>query len=69
MEIQEASENQVAKLNSYYLHSKKLIECMIKMDLPEVKAEAKIDFVSLVSDLMPAGNPTYLGVLRCTTIA
>ncbi|WP_157580875.1 hypothetical protein [Segetibacter koreensis] len=37
---------------------------MIKMDLAQVKAEAKMDFVSLVSDLMPAGNPTYLGVIK-----
>ncbi|WP_157580404.1 hypothetical protein [Segetibacter koreensis] len=37
---------------------------MIKMDVPEVKAEAKMDFVSLVSDLMPGGNPTYLEVIK-----
>src|SRR4051812_31257037 len=64
MEIQEASENHLSRTNRFCQHSKKLIECVIKMDLAEAKAEAKMDFIDLVGDLMPEGKPTYLDVIK-----
>lgn len=64
MEIQKASDNRVAKVNPYNQHSQKLIQCLIKMDLPEAKSEAKMEFVSLVSDLMPAGIPAFLSMIK-----
>ena len=34
------------------------------MDLPEAKAEAKMEFIELVSDHMPGGSPAYLDVIK-----
>lgn len=34
------------------------------MDFPETKPEAKMEFVSLVSDLMPAGNPSFISMIK-----
>src|SRR4051794_36752898 len=64
METQEVSENQAAKMCPYSQHSRKLIECVIEMELPQTKADAKMDFITLVSDLMPGGKPTYLEVIK-----
>jgi len=64
MEIQKASDNQVAKVNPYNQHSQKLIQCLIKMDFPETKLEAKMEFVGLVGDLMPAGIPAFLSMIK-----
>lgn len=38
------------------------------MDFPETKAEAKMEFVSLVSDLMPAGIPAFLTMVKFAMI-
>jgi hypothetical protein len=55
-------------MNPYRQHSQRLIQCLIKMDLPEVKVEAKMDFVSLVSVLTPGGIPSFLEVIKYPTI-
>jgi len=34
------------------------------MDFPETKSEAKMEFVGLVVDLMPAGIPAFLSMIR-----
>lgn len=34
------------------------------MDVQETKSEAKVEFVSMVSDLMPAGNPAFLSMIK-----
>lgn len=34
------------------------------MDLPQTKSEAKMEFVGIISELMPAGNPTFLDVIK-----
>ncbi len=64
MEIQKASGNQVAKRNPYSQHSQKLIQCLIKMDLPETKSDAKMEFVGIISELMPGGNASHLEVIK-----
>src|SRR4051812_29053217 len=64
MEVQKARENHVAKTIPYSQHSQKLIQCLISMDLPEKKSEAKMEFLTLTSNLMPGGNPTYLDVIK-----
>jgi hypothetical protein len=51
-------------VNPYAQHSQKLIQCLIKLDLPETKVDAKMEFLSLTSILMPAGNPTYLDMIK-----
>ena len=38
------------------------------MDFPETKSEAKMEFVSLVSDLMPAGIPAFLTMVKFAMI-
>src|SRR4051812_4913807 len=64
MEVQKAPENQVAKAKPYSQHSQKLIQCLISMDVPERKSEAKMELITLTSNLMPGGNPTYLDVIK-----
>lgn len=34
------------------------------MDVQETKSDAKVEFVSMVSDLMPAGNPAFLAMIK-----
>ena len=34
------------------------------MDVQETKSDAKVEFVSMVSDLMPAGNPAFLSMIK-----
>jgi len=34
------------------------------MDLPETKSEAKMEYLALVSDLMPAGIPAFLSIIK-----
>ncbi len=34
------------------------------MDFPETKSEAKMEFVGLVSDLLPAGIPKFLSMIK-----
>ena len=48
--------------------SQKLRECLIKMEHPETKSDAKMGLSLLVSDLMPAGNPQYLEVVKYPAI-
>src|SRR4051794_12333086 len=64
MEIQVAGKCQVAKVNPYSQHSQKLIQCLIRMDVSETKAEAKMEFLSLTSNLMPGGNPIYVDMIN-----
>lgn len=34
------------------------------MDLPQTKSEAKMEFVGIISELMPGGNASHLGVIK-----
>ncbi|MBK7885498.1 MAG: hypothetical protein IPJ81_18165 [Chitinophagaceae bacterium] len=43
--------------------SKKLMQCLIKLETPE-KSDAKMELIALVSDLMPQGKPKYLEVIK-----
>lgn len=45
-------------------HSQKLIQCLIKLEAPEYKAEAKMELLSMTGDLMPSGKPTFLEVIK-----
>ena len=64
MEVQKAPENQLAKTIPYNQHSQKLIQCLISMDMPEKKSEAKMEFLNMTGNLMPGGTPTYLDVIK-----
>lgn len=44
--------------------SQKLIECLVRLELPDQKTDAKMDLMQLTNDLMPAGNPTFLEVVQ-----
>lgn len=45
-------------------HSKKLIQCLAKLEVPALKSEAKIELLTITNDLMPKGKPDLLGVVR-----
>jgi hypothetical protein len=64
MEVQKAPEKQVAKTIPYNQHSQRLIQCLISMDMPEKKSEAKMEFLNMTGNLMPGGTPTYLDVIK-----
>lgn len=44
--------------------SEQLIQCLIKLDIPAKHSEAKIELISLSSELMPNGNANFLGVVK-----
>lgn len=39
------------------------MQCLIKLETPE-RADAKMELISMASDLMPGGKPLYLEVIR-----
>src|SRR4051794_22690215 len=64
MEGQKGGEKQVVKAGPFNEHSQKLIQCLINLDIPEKKSDAKMEFLNLTSNLMPAGKANYLDVIK-----
>lgn len=42
----------------------KLQQCLIKLNEPETRMDGKVELMGIISTLMPAGIPDYLGVIR-----
>lgn len=46
------------------MHSQQLMQCLIKLEVPEYTQNAKMELVAISRRLMPEGKPNYLGVIR-----
>lgn len=44
--------------------SQKLMQCLISLELPEMRSDAKMELVLAVNTLMPEGRPDYLGMRK-----
>lgn len=49
--------------------SQKLISSILKLELPEQKFNGKMELTEVVSELMPAGQPKYLDVVKYPKIS
>lgn len=63
-QLQKPTNNQLAEMSTPGQHSQKLIACLLKMELEVQKSKAKMEFVQLSRDLMPAGRPAFLEVIK-----
>ena len=48
--------------------SRELMQCLINLELPALKSEAKTDLLLRTNELMPKGVPDLLGVVKFPTI-
>jgi hypothetical protein len=49
--------------------SQRLLQCLIDLEQPEKKSEAKMELITISSDLMPKGKPRFLAVISYPSIA
>lgn len=64
----ERTNNQLAQTPALPASSRKLLECLVRLDGP-AKAEAKMDLITIVSDLVPEGRPDFRNVVKYPKIA
>ena len=50
-------------------HSMQLIDTLLKMEVETTKTEAKMQLVQMSRDLMPAGKPSFLNVIKYPKIS
>ena len=55
--------NQLAQMSAPVAFSHALMQCLIKLETPD-KTEAKMELISLTSELMPAGVPSFLEIVK-----
>lgn len=56
--------NQLAVQSIPALHSQKLIQCLVKLEVEHTRSDAKMELVSIAGELMPAGKPQFLEVIK-----
>jgi len=64
IENQGAAGSLVEKVNPCSQHSGKWIQCPIRTDIPKQKSEAKMEFLTAVTGLMPTGLTNFLDVIK-----
>ncbi|MDE3250277.1 MAG: hypothetical protein KGO82_16570 [Bacteroidota bacterium] len=49
--------------------SQKLMQCLVSLELPATKSEAKMELISMTTDLMPQGRPSFISIPRYPPIS
>lgn len=55
---------QVVGTSQYVQRSQKLIQCLVKTELPEQRTDAKMELLTITTQMMPAGVPKFLDVIN-----
>lgn len=67
MELTKQNKQQV-QVSTPAAFSQKLMQCLINLEMPKTKSEAKMELVLMTNQLMPEGRPQYLSVVKYPTI-
>lgn len=59
----------MALVETHNQHSQKLMQCVISLEVEATRSNAKMELIAIESDLMPAGKPTYLDVIKYPKIS
>lgn len=64
-QLQTTGNNQLAVTYPLLQHSQKLIECLIKLEANDegLRGDAKMELLSIASDLMPHGKPEFKSII------